>query len=113
MLLVLVLAGCATTPNQSAYEVTGVTVATVNAFESAYGTLYRNNLVSADTQTKVHAAVDSYNAALSLEQALVNSPGTNNIAATTVAVANAEQAIIAAISPLLSSNQVSQLLLVK
>lgn len=113
LVLVLALAGCATTPNQTAYQTTAITVATVNAFESAYGTLYRNNLVSADAQAKVHAAVDSYNAALALEQALVTASSTNSVTATTAAVATAEQSIIAAISPLLTPAQVQSLLLVQ
>lgn len=109
--LLVVLVGCGT-PNQVAYKTTAVTVATVNAFEDAYGKVYRNGLVDAATQTKVHTAIDSYNAALAVEKAVVNSAGGDPTAAA-AAVTAAEQAVIAAITPLLSPDQTKALLLIQ
>lgn len=112
LLFVAALAGCQN-PNQTAYQATAITVSTVNAFESAYGSLYRAGLVPVPTQVTVSNAVTSYNAALLTEQAIVIGSLTNDLTSATVAVANAEAAIVSAISPLLSSNQVQELLLVK
>lgn len=111
--LSLAIAGCASDPAQVAFKSTAITVTTVNAFESAYGNLYRAGLVPVATQTKVEAAVNYYNAAVALEAATVTATSTNGFAPNGAAVTAAQQALIAVITPLLTPAQATALLAIQ